>query len=176
MTFKSASENLSHISRVASASTRPRANGRIDLIPSDAKEPEEYYNLIRDQYLAMSERFTSNQARLAELRQQGFNRKDHEEYAALAEQQTRLQTELTPLRHAVHAAGANAWGILFKEVARRVLDWDTFIKIENEVKALLGRPEYEIKKSAGRNTKESEKRRLRRSKFRKEHHNRGKAN
>jgi hypothetical protein len=174
MTFKNTSGSLNHIARVASASTRPRATGRIDLIPPDAKEPEEYYNTIRDQYFEMNARFQHNQARLTELKAQlrqnlpkyGYERANAE-YVNLKPQQAKLQDELAHLRIAVHAAGANAYGIVFKEVAKRVLDSETIVKIAREVEALLGRPEHEItRRSDGGSKTRSDKLKDRRRKVR----------
>jgi len=48
--FKNASDNLNFIARTASHATKPSHTGRINDIPSWAREPEEYYNSIRDQY------------------------------------------------------------------------------------------------------------------------------
>jgi hypothetical protein len=171
MTYKNTSENLNHIERVASASTRPRANGRIDLIPRDARQPEEYYTTIREQYFALSERFQRNQARLTELNatlRNNLSRRDFEranaEYTNLKSQQTKMQGELGTLRPTVHAAGQNAFGTVFKAVAKQRLDNATFMAIVREVETLTGRNEFEIKmRSEGSRNSDGSKRKERRT-------------
>jgi Iap family predicted aminopeptidase len=157
MTYKTANENLNHIHRVASASTREHANGRIDMIPPNAREPEEYYNTIRDQYFAMNASFVRNQERLRVLKEQLRHTLPHHdylrvnaEYNNLASRQTKMQDDLSNLRLIVHAAGSQAFGTVFKEVAKLVLDYETFVKICREVETLLGRPEHEIKQRGGK--------------------------
>jgi hypothetical protein len=175
MTFKATSEAENYLARTGSSSTRPMANGRIDMIPPDARAPEEYYRSIRDQYVAMNERFQANQRRLTELRAHLLRKlplQEYEavkaEYEALRPQQTVLQAELSRHRATVHAAGADAFGIVFKDIAKRILDNAVFMKIINEAEAVLGRPEHEIKKSGyhgapGRSHGEKLKRRRQRS-------------
>lgn len=151
MTFKGTSEALNHIARVASASTRPHANGRIDLIPDDAREPEEYYNTIRDQYLAMNARHKSIQQRLTELKTEMRQTLPFELFRALSQEREDLAkqfTELTPalvkLRSDVRLTGKDAWAVTFYGIARRVLGVETFKKLDREVEILLGRPITEV--------------------------------
>jgi hypothetical protein len=170
MTYKNVSENLNHVGRVASAATREHANGRIDLIPRDAQQPEEYYNTIRDQYFEMSAAFQKNQTRLTELRatlRQRLPRSEFEranaEYNNLAARQTKMQGELVDLRRTVHAAGANSYGIVFSEVAKRLLDFETFTKIRRETDTLIGRNQHEVTLRAGKspeNENEKQRRKL----------------
>jgi hypothetical protein len=70
MSFKSTSENLNHIKRVASTSTRLSPTGRIDLIPENAREPEEYYNEIRDQYKLLADQLYDTELKLADINKQ----------------------------------------------------------------------------------------------------------
>lgn len=156
MTFKGTSEGLNHIARVASAATRPRANGRIDLIPPDAREPEEYYNTIRDQYLAMNSQLKSIQARLTELKLEMRETLPFERFSTLkrerdrlAEQYTALTPECKNLRAAVRVSGKDAWAVTFYGIAKRVLGVETFKKIEFEVQNLLGRPITEVAAGEG---------------------------
>ena len=151
MTFKSTSQNLSYVARVASASTRPHANGRIDLIPEDAREPEEYYNTLRDQYLAMNqrhqdirERLTAIKLKLRETMPYADFKKLLDEREALAGQYTELTSELVKLRADVRVSGKDAWAVTFYGIAKRFLDGETMKKIDREVGELLGRPMTEV--------------------------------
>jgi hypothetical protein len=156
MTFKGVSEGLNHIARVASASTRPHANGRIDLIPPDALEPEEYYNTIRDQYIAMNARQKSIQVRLTEINLElratlpfGKFKPLDDERQRLAQQYTELQSACVRLRAEVRTSGKDAWAVTFYGIAKRVLGSETFKKLEYEVEALLGRPITEVEAGEG---------------------------
>jgi len=151
MTFKSTSEGMNHIARVASASTRPHPNGRIDLIPTDAREPEEYYNTIRDQYLAMNAQLKIIHARLTELKLQLRETLPFEKFGALkrerdqlAEQYSGLTEECKRLRADVRTSGKDAWAVTFYGIAKRILGTETFNKLDLEVKTLLGRPITEV--------------------------------
>lgn len=162
MTFKSTSQNLNHIQRVASASTRPRANGRIDMIPEDAREPEEYYNSIRVQYEVLNREFYDIQIELSELNKKLKLTLPFSMFATLSAKRERLTTryneikgEVGELRIIVRATGKEAWAFAFYAVARRVLDRELFIKLDQEVQELLGRNMTEV--TAGETEWSSEK-------------------
>lgn len=156
MTFKGTSEALNHIARVASASTRPHANGRIDLIPENAREPEEYYNTIRDQYLLLNDQHGRTRQRLTEIKIELRATLPFEAYRALNEERERLAAQysaLTPqlveLRSLVRATGKDAWAVTFYNIAKRIIGVDAFIKLETEVELLLGRKITEVAKGEG---------------------------
>src|SRR5258708_79157 len=48
--FKLTSERLNHRERVASHSTKEHANGRIDMVPPTADQPEDYFNGAAESY------------------------------------------------------------------------------------------------------------------------------
>jgi hypothetical protein len=140
------------VNRVASASIKPYATGRIDQIPVEAKEPEEYYNSVRDQYLLLSNQFQDVQAKLADINKQlrvtlpfpEFDRLNKEKQR-LGDIHRKLQQECSDMRSLVCAAGRDAWAATFYAVARRCLEPEIFRKIDREVKDLLGRNIQEIK-------------------------------
>jgi hypothetical protein len=169
MTYKSFSEAMNHIKRTGSAATREHATGRIDMIPADAREPEEYYNTIRDQYAVLHKQFVANQDRLTWLKAALLKNLPHGDYISLSTeydnlraQQTKMQQTIMELRPAVRAAGANAWGVAFKVIARQLLDLELFLKINKEVETLFGRKEHEIKSGGTSGTAEASTRRQRR--------------
>jgi hypothetical protein len=55
--FRSVSEKLNHIARVASAATRPRANGRVDLIPKNILTAAEEYEQSKQDSRELRMRF-----------------------------------------------------------------------------------------------------------------------
>lgn len=153
MTFKTTSENLNHIGRVGSASTRPHANGRIDLVPADAREPEDYYNSIRDQYLLMSSQQRKVQDDLAALNKRLKETLPWDEFKPLADERDRLralavelQNKCTHFRVDVRQAGKVAWSLAFHAIAKRVLDRERFIELERQTNEALGRSMTEVAK------------------------------
>jgi hypothetical protein len=155
MTFKGTSESLNHINRVASASTRERANGRIDMIPKNAREPEEYYNSVLEQYRVLREENEKIKSRIEEV--QKLLAKPLLPYVErirlspeqdiLQSQRGTLESKLEHMRQLVRKAGEQAWAELFHSIAKTMLEKDQFIKINNEVERLLGRKEHEVHKS-----------------------------
>jgi len=154
--FKNASDNLNFIARTASHATKPSRTGRINDIPSWAREPEEYYNSIRDQYRSLADQLAKAQASLTDVNEKlkatlPFKEYDHlrQHKERLAARHSLLQQQAGHYRALARAAGANAWGVVLYHVAQRLLPPEDFLVIEKEVQDILGRERFEIAKGDG---------------------------
>lgn len=149
--YKGASDKLSHINRVASHATKPHGNGRIDEIPSWAREPEEYYNSIKQQYESIGTRLYQAREKVISIKQKLKQKLPWEEFNRLNHQLSHaqpllidLEKEASHLRGLARAAARNAWGAVFYYCAELLLDKETFFKINDEAKLILARPMQEI--------------------------------
>lgn len=113
--FKKTSDRLSYIERVASHSTKERANGRIDMIPADAKQPVDYFNTLHDQYKIMLNNYKLLMADAAALRARMQQRMTFEAYQqtnsqldAIGCQMQHAQDQLAELRQLVRGARGEA--------------------------------------------------------------------
>ena len=178
--FKTSSGKLDYISRVGSHATKPRAGGRIDDVPSWAKEPEEYYNSIRDRYQALADQFADIQTQLAVINDKlkvTMPFKDFENLRLhkerLAARATVLQERVKAYRTMDRAAGEKSWATVFYHCAQFVLGKDEFRRIQEQTKEILARPLFEIKpgqadmsESTRNNLRRHEKQKRRRHVFR----------
>jgi hypothetical protein len=178
--FKASSDKLDYINRVGSHATKARGTGRIDDIPPWAREPEEYYNSIRDQYQALADQFADVQAQLAVINEKlrvTLPFKDFENLRLhkerLAARCTMLQEQAKAYRSLARAAGEKAWATVFYHCAQFVLGKDEFRRIEEQTKEILARPQFEIEagrsdrsEAALENLRRKEKRQHRRHVFR----------
>lgn len=144
--FKGASDKSTYLDRTASHSTKEWASGRIDAVPPFAQEAEDYYRSLRNQYdRVLDQLFKANEA-VHNLKVRLRQTLPHEEYKRcqtryddLIATKLALEASLTNLRPMVRAAAQNAWGIVYWHVAQRILDVDTRIKIEEQVREFLQR-------------------------------------
>lgn len=179
--FKKASDRQSYQQRVASHATKPSPTGRVDDIPSDAKQPEEYYRSLADQFRALLDRYQAAGEEIAELNLRLRATLPFREFQLLKAERDRLgeihqatQMKLAEYRPLLRAAEDNAWGTTFYECAERLLDRALFIKIDEATREFLQRDRREFGSGSKRsrdlteeervefNKKESHQRRLRR--------------
>jgi hypothetical protein len=144
--FKGTGENLDHVKRVGSASTRERPSGRMDMIPEGAREPEEYYNSLRVQLEQSIATVADIQNKLGGIRERlktTWPRKVYEHLIAERERLALLvvehQAKTTQLRNMAREAAKRSWYNLFHECARQLLDHETYKKIQGQCTELIGR-------------------------------------
>jgi hypothetical protein len=183
--YKGSSDKLSYIDRVASHSTKARPSGRIDDIPAWAREPEEYYNSVRDQYRLLADQLAKIQHDLAAINEKmkvkaGLPFKEFEHLRKhkerLAAKFTALKPQAGAYREIARAAGERAWASVFFHLAQMLLTPDDFRILLKETQELLGRNQVEITKGDGEYSEErreairrSEQRKKRRRRFRQHH-------
>lgn len=151
--FKSTSENLNHINRVASASTREHATGRIDMIPAWAREPEEYYNSVKQQWEVLSSRMREIADQLAEINYKLKRQLPRNEFDFLRSEKIRLgtiytdlQPEAVKIREIVRAAAMDSWANVFYHCASLMLSREVFSSIDKATQEMLGRSTTGINK------------------------------
>ena len=146
MTYKSTGDSKDWIERSGSHATRPSATGRIDDLPSWAKEPEEYFNSINQQWQSIKQQTEKTKKELSDVNfrlKQTLAFADYERLACkrddLADRVNELQQRSHDYRELVRAAAQNAYGTVFFYVAEKVLDLETVWKIQEQTREILGR-------------------------------------
>ena len=149
MTYKGNQDSIDWIGRTGSHATRPLANGRIDLAPHEAK-PEDYYNTVKDQWQSLYKQLGETRERVAELKAKLQPRLPYKEFQHFKQQYdqsvellNKLTCEQADYRLLARAAAHNAFGSVFIEVAKRVLDKKVFFQIFNDARKILGRDAWD---------------------------------
>jgi hypothetical protein len=147
MMYKGTQQNLDRIQRVASHATKESPTGRIEDLPSWAREAEEYFNSLNQQFDSLR-----HQREAAEVKLRGINDKlrvgvpanvdlSHvkRERERVAAQLVELQRESARFRVITREAAVNAWGAVYYHCAQMILDRETRIKIEDACRGFLAR-------------------------------------
>lgn len=152
--FKSASERQSFTQRVASHSTKGHANGRVDILPPEARELEISYQDTKRQFEAVSAQIPAIEAELAEVRASLKKTQKYQTFeyltgrlAVLEESLQTFRTLKGTYRELARAAGIQAYAECFYRIARLRLPNEVRKELEMEAERLIGRPPHEVKKS-----------------------------
>lgn len=126
--FKKTSERLSHMERVASHATKEHASGRIDMIPTDAQQPVDYFNDLHDQYKSLNANYQLLMAEAAMLRRQLKQRMSYDEFRriegqsnAVGQMMHHIQQRLADLRPSIRDARRDATGAFKWHLAKEML-------------------------------------------------------
>jgi hypothetical protein len=148
--YKTTSDRTTYLERVASHSTKEHATGRIDNIPSWAKEPEEYYLSLRERVDSLTIQRDKAVAKMTAINQRLLKMLPHDEYRLLINQRgvasdyaKHFDSELREFREMLRAAAANSWSLVFYHCARMLLTDDEFMTITKETDSVLGRRTYD---------------------------------
>lgn len=168
MTYKSTSDNLNYIERVASHSTKEHRTGRIDMVPTWAREPEEYYNAMRDRWSSLAEQLLKCETELQQINEKLKTTLPIRDYQFTIERQRAEREKYNSLKNSVaeyrsiaRAASEHSVASVFMELARKQLDKDVFSNLMEDTKNILGRPLVPIGKG-GADLTDEQKHRLRR--------------
>jgi hypothetical protein len=144
--FKGSQDNQDWLNRTGSHATRPLSNGSFSELPSWAKEPEEYFNTIKQQWESILEQLHRARETAHATKLKLKNTLPRQEYDRLIFKYEHEKTLLLELerssgdyRALVRAAALNAFGTVYMLCADRILDVETKMKLEKEVKEILGR-------------------------------------
>lgn len=144
--YKVAQDKLDSINRVASHATKPRANGRIDEIPTWAAEPEAYFNSLKDRFEILSKQRDNLKERLSLVKFRLSTRLPYAEFEKLKSEREilvpqiiKIEEEAASYRSLTRAAAINAWGAVYYYCANKVLDGKTKDLLEKEVTEILNR-------------------------------------
>jgi hypothetical protein len=160
--FKNSNDKLNYLNRTGSHATKESATGRINAIPQWAQEPEQYYNSLRDQFIAIRDQRLDYQQKLTEIREKlkqtlpfkEFQALDAKREAIAAKYQT-LEVEAGKYRSLARAAGEHSFANVFMHVAEQILDREMMIRIRKDAESLLGRPIFEVTAGQGEMSPES---------------------
>lgn len=165
--FKSTSERASFKERVASHSTKGFANGRVDVLPPQARELEVVYSGLVEQYKVADQQVALAEKELKRVDDalrltmpRPLYEKFISERVALIRKVSVLRTELGTLRNVVRAAGEKAYTECFYYLAERRLAKELFRSVDEEVMCIMGRPRHELiesQKSKARRSRKQKK-------------------
>jgi hypothetical protein len=162
--YKSLHESHDHLKRIGSASTRPSRRGIIRDVPAWAKEPEEYYNSLLEQYDQMTDQLHDLRERVIWLKKQLKARLPFETFKQLKDELdfagprlSELEINVGQLRTITRAAAVNAWGTVFYKCAELILDRETFLRIDDQAKEILQRQCQELGKAHSEKSRETKK-------------------
>lgn len=162
--FKGTSDNKHYIDRTGSHSTKPSRRGIINLVPDWAREPEEYYRNLKEQFDFQTTVLAESSEKLTWIKERLKNTLPFEEYKRLSSELEIAKTKklsaekwLSDNRALIRAIGFHAWGSVFRFAAKDILDMKTFQKIDAVAAELLNRDIEEIKKSHGERNPEYRK-------------------
>lgn len=145
--FKKSSDREAFIHRTGSHATKEYASGRIDAIPTWAKEPEEYYLSLRERVESVRHQLTAAQANMGQLTQKLKNQLPYAEYRIAQSQAAywsdmcrALGQSLNNYTSLLRAAASNSWALVFYRCAEAHLAPDMLERISKDTTDLLGRP------------------------------------
>jgi hypothetical protein len=155
--YKGTSEKQNFIGRVASHSTKGYANGRVVLLPAEARR-EQTYQSTKEQYEIAKAELRELEPTIPILKKKLVKTLPYKEYSLISNEisfammrQQELKTILGELRLHIRNRGESSYGGIFYRIAKQRLSKDILIEIEKEVSEALGRHVYEIKKAARKN-------------------------
>ena len=126
--FKKANDQLTYVGRTGSHATREHATGRIDMIPSSAEQPVEYFNTLHDQYKALQAQYQPLVKQAAVCREQLKRTMPHEQYrrtqasyVAACEAIARIEQQFAELRPLIRAARNDAKTEFMWQMAKTLL-------------------------------------------------------
>ncbi len=149
--FKASSERQHFTRREGSHSTKGRANGRVDILPPEARRKEELYQSAKGQFDALEEHVSRLKTQRVEIiADGGYKHKPWklEKLKLIDDQLLNLSTERGRLATVARAAGSEAFGWCFMAIAEVRLTRELFREISEETERLMGRKEAEV--SGGR--------------------------
>lgn len=172
--YKTTSDKLDRIARVSSHATKGSPTGRVDDLPPDVQEAENYYASLRDQWEKIQDELHTLSNEVHDLKQRLRSTLPHQEFRRVrdtldrkAERLVMLQRESGDMRAMARAASHESWGALWMFCAQKVLDHKTFMRIDDEVAAWMARPHQEIGKGSGEESAHQRTRNNRAGKLRK---------
>jgi hypothetical protein len=143
--FKKTSDRLTYVERVASHSTKERANGRIDMIPPDAELPVDYFNTLHDQYKnlcanykMLSEYGSSLRDRLKQTLKYDEYRRIQPESESNGHQLLHIQGQLSELRKLIKDARSDAAFAFKWHMAKELLKADDIKHINEQCDLFVG--------------------------------------
>lgn len=123
-------------SRTGSSSTKGFQNGRVDVLPPEAKEEDlkalpitEQYKLTKRNYLALRERFQSDLAS-KKLKPQD------PDFEPIRQELHKAKNRFESAKQTLHLARSEYEGALFKEICRKRLRQDLYLDLVKEVEQL----------------------------------------
>jgi hypothetical protein len=160
--YRKASEQQSFLKRVASHSTKPFATGRVDILPPGARPKEAIYQRAKAQWESAKESLARIEVEQREITERLKTTLPHKEFQQLEERRRSLgairvemQNTLAEHRSIARAAGREAWGEAFRDMAWLMLPRDTCSEIEEAVRQCIGREEVEIEKPTSQRSPEA---------------------
>lgn len=142
--YKGTSENLNHIERVASHSTKGSRRGFVDL-PGYAKEPEEYYQSLLEQGEFVRAELNKVQEECRDLKHGLKHTLPYSEFErinnklnALHSRQKELEKIWSEHRRLAVDASSASWCNVYYHVAKSLLTPELDKKIQDQTNEILG--------------------------------------
>lgn len=144
--FKGSSERQSFTSRVASHSTKGRANGRVDILPAGTEAEEVYVNLKQQHLILDSQLKDLHEQKLQITADERWKYKPHKvsRLAQIEQQVDQIADQRREFAVVLRAKGSDAFGWCFMAVAELRLPTETMRAIQAETREIMGRFETEI--------------------------------